>query len=97
MLSYKLLSLLAVGATFIASAYAETHTIIFDNRCGFGTPTLVLGPNVLSTGQALTINGPLVNAIAYLQTGSCELDGEGCTTVEITLSNPTSSVEISSS
>ena len=33
----------------------------------------------LSTGGAYTANGPLVGAIAYLQTGSCGANGEGCT------------------
>ncbi|KAF8883279.1 hypothetical protein BD779DRAFT_1540448 [Infundibulicybe gibba] len=71
-------------------AQAETHTVRFDNRCGRGTPQLIQGPNVLSTGADFTSNGPLISAIAYLQTGSCLFNGEGCTTVETTLKNPTS-------
>ncbi|KAJ7754188.1 hypothetical protein DFH07DRAFT_1029595 [Mycena maculata] len=77
----------------------------------------------VSTGSAYTINGPLISAIAYLQTGACLFNGEGqeasdlsrsdtdlfdgvpksghprlsycsplgegCTTVETTLQNPT--------
>ncbi|KAK7461292.1 hypothetical protein VKT23_008471 [Stygiomarasmius scandens] len=89
MLSFKSLSSFVVSATFIAAVYAETHTVVFDNRCGFGTPTLIQGPNVLSTGQSFTINGPLISAIAYLQTGSCGFNGEGCTLIETTLKNPT--------
>ncbi|KJA28797.1 hypothetical protein HYPSUDRAFT_619789 [Hypholoma sublateritium FD-334 SS-4] len=69
---------------------AETHTVHFQNNCGFGTPTLIQGPNVLSTGGDFTSNGPLLSAIAYLQTGGCGFNGEGCTLIETTLVNPTS-------
>ncbi|KAF8976387.1 Glp-like protein, partial [Cyathus striatus] len=75
---------------FVAGVHAETHTVHFDNRCGFGTPTLIQGPNVLSTGGDYTRNGPLTAAIAYLQTGGCGFNGEGCTLIELTLINPTS-------
>ncbi|KAJ6457933.1 hypothetical protein C8R45DRAFT_1221709 [Mycena sanguinolenta] len=55
------------------------------------SPTLIgQGGAVLSTGGAYTSNGPLIGAIAYLQTGSCGFNGEGCTLVETTLVNPTS-------
>jgi hypothetical protein len=33
-------------------------------------PTLIQGSKVLSTGGAYTIGGPLISAIAYLQTGA---------------------------
>ncbi|KAF5345750.1 hypothetical protein D9758_011896 [Tetrapyrgos nigripes] len=81
----SLVSLVALAA----SVSAETHTVHFDNRCGFGTPTLIQGGRVLSTGGDFTSNGPLTAAIAYLQTGSCGFNGEGCTMVETTLVNPT--------
>ncbi|CAK5270758.1 unnamed protein product [Mycena citricolor] len=68
----------------------ESHTVSFVNKCGFGTPTLIQGPNVLSSGAPFTSNGPLVAAIAYLQTGACGFNGDGCTMVETTLVNPTS-------
>ncbi|KAJ7478239.1 Glp-like protein [Mycena latifolia] len=81
----------AIGllALAVGLAHAETHTITFTNNCGFGTPMLILGPNVLSTGQPITINGPIRGAIAYLQTGKCGFNGENCTIVEINLVNPT--------
>ncbi|KAF9561905.1 glycopeptide, partial [Agrocybe pediades] len=87
-------------AIAVLGAHAETHTVHFVNRCGFGTPTLIQGPNVLSTGGDFTTNGPLISAIAYLQTGGCGFNGEGCTLIELTLKNPTtpgsgSSVDIS--
>ncbi|KAF9478126.1 hypothetical protein BDN70DRAFT_922134 [Pholiota conissans] len=69
---------------------AESHTVHFTNNCGFGTPTLIQGGRVLSTGGDFTSNGPLTAAIAYLQTGSCGFNGEGCTLIETTLVNPTS-------
>ncbi|KAJ7919945.1 hypothetical protein B0H13DRAFT_1573659, partial [Mycena leptocephala] len=39
--------------------------------------------------------GPLIRAIAYLQTGACGFSGEGCTLVETTLTNGFSSTDIS--
>nr|GAT52393.1 predicted protein [Mycena chlorophos] len=48
------------------------------------------GTNTLSTGGAYTHNGPIDSAIAYLQTGACGDNGESCTLVEVTLTNPTS-------
>ncbi|KAG8758782.1 hypothetical protein FRC12_009927 [Ceratobasidium sp. 428] len=68
---------------------AETHTVRFKNHCGRGTPKLVHEGKVLSTGGSYTHNGPLISAIAYLDTG-CLLNGEKCSTVETTLKNPTS-------
>ncbi|KAJ6559461.1 hypothetical protein DFH09DRAFT_921626 [Mycena vulgaris] len=91
----KLLMSLSLLAAAIGSVSAETHTVHFDNRCGFGTPNLIQGPNVLSTGGDFTINGPLISAIAYLQTGGCGFDGEGCTLVETTLRNGFSSTDLS--
>ncbi|KAJ7689927.1 hypothetical protein B0H17DRAFT_1201959 [Mycena rosella] len=79
------LALVAISATSIR---AEIHTITFSNNCGHGTPTLIQGANILSTGGAYTINGPLISAIAYLQTGACNFNGESCTTLETTLRNP---------
>ncbi|KAJ6514819.1 glycopeptide [Mycena vitilis] len=79
-------ALLAVAAGNVA---AETHTVTFVNRCNTGTPTLIQGTSVLSTGGAYTVNGPLSGAIAYLQTGSCGFNGDGCTMIETTLQNPT--------
>ncbi|KAF5327514.1 hypothetical protein D9619_005154 [Psilocybe cf. subviscida] len=82
------MSLLAVS---VLGAMAETHTVRLVNNCGFGTPTLVKGSSVLSTGAEVTSSGPLINAIAYLQTGGCgTFNGAGCTVVETTLRNPTS-------
>ncbi|KDR75027.1 hypothetical protein GALMADRAFT_248877 [Galerina marginata CBS 339.88] len=68
---------------------AETHTILFDNQCGHGTPRLIQNGNILSNGEPFTSNGPFSSGIAYLQTGNCLLNGEGCTLVEMTLGNPT--------
>lgn len=69
--------------------YAETHIVRFDNRCGRGSPRLIQTGNVLSSGEDFISAGPLSSAIAYLQTGDCNLNGEGCTLVETTLNNPT--------
>ncbi|KAJ6487036.1 hypothetical protein C8R45DRAFT_1053640 [Mycena sanguinolenta] len=77
----------AVTAVTTDKALAETHTVTFANKC----PLLIgQGGAVLSTGGAYTSNGPLFGAIAYLQTGGCGFNGEGCALVETTLVNPTS-------
>jgi len=78
----------AVFAAVVAVS-AETHTVHFTNNCGFGTPTLVQNGPILSTGADFTSNGPLISAIAFLQTGGCGLNGEGCSILETTLMNPT--------
>ncbi|KAF7372828.1 Glycopeptide [Mycena sanguinolenta] len=83
-------AIFAVIAVATGQALAESHTVTFSNGCGHGTPTLISQNGaVLSTGGAYTSNGPLIGAIAYLQTGSCGFNGEGCTLVETTLKNPT--------
>ncbi|KAJ6468507.1 hypothetical protein C8R47DRAFT_1223308 [Mycena vitilis] len=84
----------ALLAVAVGNVAAESHTVTFTNNCGYGTPTLIQGASVLSTGGAYTIGGPLNAAIAYLQTGkwlvvrSCGFNGEGCTMIETTLKNP---------
>ncbi|XP_006460525.1 hypothetical protein AGABI2DRAFT_192200 [Agaricus bisporus var. bisporus H97] len=86
----KFSTLAAILSTTVIGAWAETHTVHFNNRCGFGTPMLIQGPNVLSRGGDFTSNGPFRAAIAYLQNGNCGFNGDGCTLVELTLVNPTS-------
>ncbi|THH09794.1 hypothetical protein EW145_g1750 [Phellinidium pouzarii] len=61
--------LLSTVLLAVIGAHAETHEVTFTNNCGFGTPMLIQGPNVLSTGGTFVSNGPLISAIAYLQTG----------------------------
>lgn len=92
--------ILAVVLSLALLVKSESHTIYFQNNCGHGTPTLVKDGHVLSTGQDYTSRGSFSSAIAYLQTGSCLLNGESCTIVEMTLQNPTcpgcgSSVDLS--
>ncbi|KAL1682753.1 hypothetical protein EV122DRAFT_274136 [Schizophyllum commune] len=85
---------LSLAALLLRStlAHAESHTIKFDNQCGHGTPTLIQGGNTLSLSDAneYTSDGQFAAAIAYLQTGDCKYNGEGCMTTEITLVNPSS-------
>ncbi|KAJ7023685.1 glycopeptide [Mycena alexandri] len=90
-----ILKSIAVLAVTLGYALAESHTVHFTNLCKFGTPTLIQGPNVLSTGGDYTRQGPLLGAIAYLQTGGCGFNGEGCTLVELSLTNGFSSADIS--
>ncbi|KAJ4468423.1 hypothetical protein C8J55DRAFT_438018, partial [Lentinula edodes] len=52
-------------------------------------PTLVQNGAVLNSGNSYTATGPFSAGIAYLQTGKCGLNGDECTTVEMTLVNPT--------
>ncbi|EIW63513.1 uncharacterized protein TRAVEDRAFT_69488 [Trametes versicolor FP-101664 SS1] len=85
------LSLLVPAVAVLAGAFvrAETHTIRFENKCGKGTPQLIQGGKVLSTGADYTVNGVFSAGIAYLQTGECLFNGENCSTLEMTLVNPT--------
>ncbi|KAF7315735.1 Glycopeptide protein [Mycena indigotica] len=72
----------------VGGASAESHTVRFDNRCGFGTPQLIQGGDVLTT-TSYTSDGQLSAAIAYLQHGSqCGFNGENCSLVELTMTNP---------
>ncbi|GJE94950.1 hypothetical protein PsYK624_111260 [Phanerochaete sordida] len=80
---------LAAVLSAASAVSAETHTISFDNQCGKGTPQLLVGGKVVSTGEPYTFNGIISSAIAYLQTGPCGFNGEGCTLLEMTLVNPT--------
>jgi len=88
MFSLKTFALVVAAAAI--GVQAERHVVHFDNRCGRGTPTLIQGSNVLSTGADYVSNGPLRSAIAYLQVGNCGFNGDGCTMIETTLVNPTS-------
>jgi len=85
-------SALVAASLLVGSSHAESHTITFVNNCGFGTPTLIQGPNTLSTGAPFTSNGDFPSAIAYLQTGKCLFNGEDCTLLEMTLGNPNPNV-----
>ncbi|KAF8887699.1 glycopeptide [Mucidula mucida] len=86
---FKFSSLLALSV--VALVAGESHTVHFDNRCGYGTPKLISqSGSVLSTGGDYTSNGPLIGAIAYLQTGNCGFNGDSCTLIETTLRNPPS-------
>ncbi|KAJ8090702.1 hypothetical protein PM082_018266 [Marasmius tenuissimus] len=78
---------LAVLAAAAGTVMGERHTVNMINRCGRGTPQLIRGPKVLSTGGSYTENNPLTSAIAYLQTGQCLFNGENCMTAELTLKN----------
>ncbi|KAH9034130.1 hypothetical protein EDB84DRAFT_76482 [Lactarius hengduanensis] len=99
MARFSVLSLVIAMITGTGLSRAESHTIRFDNQCGKGTPQLVIGGEVLSSGEDWTSNRPQAG-IAYLQTGQCLLNGEHCTLLEFNLNNPAcagcgSSVDIS--
>ncbi|KAI0706951.1 glycopeptide [Fomitopsis betulina] len=87
---------LLVAAAGVLHVHAETHIVSFTNNCGYGTPYL-WGPNgaLYSTGDTVEFVGEAQGLIAYLQTGNCGDDGEGCTLVEATLINGASSADIS--
>ncbi|GJE97609.1 hypothetical protein PsYK624_138300 [Phanerochaete sordida] len=82
-------TLLAASTLAFVGAHAESHTVHFVNKCGYGTPLLKAAGRTLSTGADYRSSGPLVAAIAFLQTGHCGDNGEGCTLLETTLQNPT--------
>ncbi|KAJ7680304.1 hypothetical protein DFH06DRAFT_972940 [Mycena polygramma] len=81
------LTLVFVALLCAISVCAESHTVKFDNRCGYGTPQLIQGGDVL-TSTSYTSAGELAAVIAYLQTGSCGFNGEKCTLLELTMTNP---------
>ncbi|KAI0743587.1 hypothetical protein C8Q80DRAFT_1056624, partial [Daedaleopsis nitida] len=85
------LSFISVATVLFAAASvnAEKHIIRFENKCGKGTPQLIQGGKVLSTGQDFVSNGPFSAGIAYLQTGNCGFNGDNCSLLEMTLVNPT--------
>ncbi|EJD02778.1 uncharacterized protein FOMMEDRAFT_146612 [Fomitiporia mediterranea MF3/22] len=95
------LSSLAFVLVSALHVFAESHTVRFQNNCGTGTPKLVQGGKILSTGEDYTSNGPINSAIAYLdRNDECLLNGEHCTLVEMNMNNPScpgcgSSVDIS--
>ncbi|KAI0695519.1 hypothetical protein BC835DRAFT_1346216 [Cytidiella melzeri] len=82
------LSVVAVVLATLSVVKAESHTISFSNKCGHGTPTLIIGGNIVSTGKPYT-SSHTISGIAYLQTGPCLYNGENCALVEMTLNNPT--------
>ncbi|KAJ7901811.1 hypothetical protein B0H14DRAFT_2668553, partial [Mycena olivaceomarginata] len=61
------------------SVFAESHTVKFDNRCGYGTPQLIKGGDVLTT-TSYESSGELAAAVAF--------NGENCTLLELTMTNP---------
>lgn len=88
-------ALLSFGLALLArQVLAETHTITFENKCGFGTPQLVQDGKIVSTGESFTANGPFDSAIAYLNSTEkpCLLNGEGCMLFEMNMANPNPSV-----
>ncbi|KAJ3552592.1 hypothetical protein NM688_g4073 [Phlebia brevispora] len=72
----------------LSAVKAESHTVTFNNQCGYGTPTLIINGQIVSTGPPYTANEP-INGISYLQTGPCGFNGENCPLVEINLADPT--------
>ncbi|KAK7057209.1 Glp-like protein [Favolaschia claudopus] len=90
-MAFTLLSTALLALTFATdiNVCAESHTVKFDNRCGFGTPKLIQGGHVLTT-TSYTSPGQISAAIAYLQTGDCLFNGEKCTLLELTMVNPLS-------
>ncbi|EJU05181.1 hypothetical protein DACRYDRAFT_29537, partial [Dacryopinax primogenitus] len=82
---FALLSVLSIPL-LARVARAESHTLSFQNNCGFGTPTLILNGQVASTGDPFTSQGSM-SGIAYLQTGNCNFNGENCSLLEFTLTS----------
>lgn len=84
---------IAVALTVALMARAESHTVMFNNACGYGTPQLLVGGKIVSSGAPYTSNGPITSAIAYLSnlTGPgqpCGYNGENCILMELNMNNP---------
>ncbi|KAJ6593882.1 hypothetical protein B0H19DRAFT_919335 [Mycena capillaripes] len=87
-MALTLVSAALLVLTSAISVGAESHTVKFDNRCGYGTPQLIKGGDVLTT-TSYTSTGELAAAIASSKnTGSCGFNGEHCTLLELTMTNP---------
>ncbi|KZV76450.1 hypothetical protein PENSPDRAFT_680120 [Peniophora sp. CONT] len=90
-----LISSIGIALAALAAVKAEQHLVHFDNRCGFGTPTLIgEGGVTFSTGGDVLFESEIRGLIAYLQTGGCGFNGEGCLTVEASLVNGQSSADL---
>lgn len=83
----------AIAALSAAVVKAESHTVSFINNCGYGLPTLEQGGESIGINENYTYinDGPLTNAVAYLDTGDCGFYGSGCTSFDFTLENGDSS------
>ncbi|KAJ7262192.1 hypothetical protein B0H12DRAFT_1104707 [Mycena haematopus] len=86
------LTLLSAGLLLLAcatsAAHAESHTVKFDNS----RPQLIKGGVVL-TSTSYTSTGDLDAAIASVSSnlsGDCLFNGENCTLLELTMTNPVS-------
>ncbi|KAJ6625659.1 glycopeptide [Mycena sp. CBHHK59/15] len=87
-MAFTLASAVLLVFACATGVYAESHTVKFDNRCGYGTPQLIEGGDVLTT-TSYTSTGELVAVIAnQTRSGSCGFNGERCTLLEMTLTNP---------
>ncbi|TFY76992.1 hypothetical protein EWM64_g7020 [Hericium alpestre] len=73
--------------TGAAAVNAESHTIRFDNQCGFGNATLVLDGTIQKLINNSYTKNDNISGIAYLQDGRCNFNGENCTLMEMTLEN----------
>ncbi|KAJ7925283.1 hypothetical protein B0H13DRAFT_1600843 [Mycena leptocephala] len=88
-MAFTLLSAALFIFTFAIGVFAESHTVKFDNRCGYGTvsPALSFTTGDVLTTTSYTSTGELAAAIAY-KSGSCGFNGEKCTLLELTMTNP---------
>ncbi|KAA1475163.1 glycopeptide, partial [Dentipellis sp. KUC8613] len=85
---FQILSAFVLAAAAVASVKAESHTIKFDNRYIYTSPTLIVnGANQTLANNQWTVTGSSASGIAYLQTGECLYNGEHCTLLETTLGN----------
>lgn len=95
--TFKLTTALSLVLASLVSA--EQHVVVFNNRCGFGTPVLAQPSTstVLyrSSGpvhgyDAFVLNNSLSDFVAYLSSGTCTLTatGNNCTVVRGKLALP---------
>ncbi|KAJ7590419.1 hypothetical protein C8J56DRAFT_937450 [Mycena floridula] len=67
------------------SPVEAAHSVVMQNLCGTGVPTLDQLPSiVLNTGTS-TYTNETINAVAFLNTGVCGPNGGHCTAVDIEL------------
>jgi len=96
----KVLGVVAVA--LVGAVFAEQHSIVIDNRCGFGGGSVVQSSTLIYSAPTeygvYTQSSAISSFLVYLASGSCggstNINANGCTVVSGTLSNSGSSVEI---
>ncbi|KAF7982188.1 hypothetical protein HWV62_29977 [Athelia sp. TMB] len=99
LINYTMFSRISALAaiTALAGIASAQHTLSIVNNCGYGTPMFDSpSTGLISVPGGYSTSGDMTGWILYLQNGSqCGANGENCLTLEGTLDDGYSSVDIS--